>query len=152
MKNLQLFVAAFLIAGCGTIIHGTTQEIGFTSDPAGASVEVDRLQKGETPVTVDLSRKDTHTVRFDLEGYEPYELAINRKVSGWVAGNIIFGGLIGLVVDAVSGGMYKLEPAQVRAQLEETSTAHVEGDILYVGVVMQPDPSWEKIGTLTPSK
>jgi len=102
---------------------------------------------------VELDRGDTHTVRFDLHGYEPYELAINKKVSGWVAGNIIFGGLIGLVVDAATGGMYKLSPEQVRGQLDQrTASDRMDGDIMYVGVVMRPDPSWERIGKLTPSR
>jgi len=148
-----ILVVCITIVGCGTIVQGTTQQVSFTSDPAGADVEVNGLDKGETPVTVELSRKDSHTVKFDLAGYQPYELAVNRKVSGWVVGNIVFGGLIGLAVDAATGGMYKLDPDQVRAQLDAEGTASVDGDteMMYVTVVMKPDPSWEQIGTLTPT-
>lgn len=147
-RSIVAFTIAALLTGCGTIVHGTTQEVGFSSDPSGANVEVDGLDKGSTPVTVELSRKDTHTAKFELDGYEPYELTINRKTSGWVAGNIIFGGLIGLVVDASTGGMYKLDPEQVQAQLDEDETASVDGDVMYIGVVMEPDSEWEKVGQL----
>lgn len=96
--------------GCGTIIHGTTQQVGVSSSPSGADVVVDGVDQGSTPVTVDLSRKDKHTIKLSLNGYQPHEMIINRKVSGWVWGNILFGGLIGLAVDAGTGGMYKLSP------------------------------------------
>lgn len=150
----QYLVAAFALAfvvGCGTIIHGSTQQVSVASNPSGAQVEIDGLNKGTTPVTAELSRKDQHTVKLDLDGYEPYELIVNRKVSGWVAGNIIFGGLIGLAVDAISGGMYKLDPAEVQAALDQPTAARADNtDRIFITVVMQPDPDWEKIGTLAP--
>ncbi len=64
-------------------------------------------------------------------------------------GNIVFGGLIGLAVDAISGGLYKLEPPQVEGQLarREAKLEQLE-DNLYIFVVLRPDPSWERIGTL----
>lgn len=108
-------------AGCGTIIHGTTQQIAITSVPTGAAVMVDTTAYGDTPVTVELRRKDRHIIRIMLEGYQPFELVTRRSTSGWVWGNIIFGGLIGLVVDASTGGMYKLSPEQVEATLSTGS-------------------------------
>ncbi len=44
-------------------------------------------------------------------------MALNRKVSVWVWGNIVFGGLIGLPIDALTGGLYKIEPDVVSAEL-----------------------------------
>ena len=134
---------------CGTIIHGTTQQIAIVSVPTGAAVSVDTTAYGDTPVTVELRRKDQHIIRIMLEGYQPFELATRRSTSGWVWGNIIFGGLIGLVVDASTGGMYKLSPEQVEATLS-TGSAQVrrEKDVLVVSVVLQAQPAWERIGTL----
>ena len=34
-----------LTAGCGTIIHGTAEDIGFQSTPTGATVSVEDLQQ-----------------------------------------------------------------------------------------------------------
>ena len=152
---LLALAIALTAIGCGTIIHGTTQQVGVSSSPSGADVVVDRIDQGSTPVTVDLSRKDKHTVKLSLDGYQPHEMIINRKVSGWVVGNIIFGGLIGLAVDAATGGMYKLSPEQVSAQLDQQTAGQAiqtdEGTI-FITVVLQPDPGWEQIGSLTPSK
>ncbi len=89
-----------------------------------------------------------------LTGYQPFDMVIERKVSGWIAGNIIFGGIIGLAVDIATGGMYKLSPAQVNATLVRQTGAlpRLEGDAVYVFTVLRPDPTWERIGTLTPSR
>jgi hypothetical protein len=130
---------------CGTIIHGTTQNVGLSSTPTGARVFVDNKELGVTPIVAQLSRKDNHIVRFQLDGYAPFEATVTRQTSGWVWGNIVFGGLIGLAVDAISGGLYKLTPEQIAGQLNR---ADVNGDDCYVFVVMRPDPSWTKIGEL----
>ena len=68
---------------------------------------------GQTPVAPDLKRMDKHIVRIELDGYEPYEFMIDRRVSGWVAGNILFGGLVGIAIDAITGSMYRLDPSEV---------------------------------------
>jgi hypothetical protein len=82
-------------------------------------------------------------------GHRAYELALSRKVSGWVAGNILFGGLIGLAIDAISGGLYKITPEDVQANLEAVpKTSELNKDELFLTVVLQPNPNWEKIGQL----
>ena len=153
MKKSFSFIILCSIAclvGCGTIIHGTTQELGLTSDPTGATVIIDGNDHGESPVTAELSRKDKHTVLVTLDGYQSHEMIVNRKVSGWVWGNIVFGGLIGLGVDAITGGMYKLDPEEIHARLSRSSitSADVKDGTIYIAIVLAPDPSWEKIGQL----
>ena len=145
-----LTVMLVFFANCGTIIQGTSQQVSVSSNPSDAEVTVDGQQMGRTPVVLDLKRKDKHTVRITLEGYQPYEAAIARKVSGWIVGNILFGGLIGLAVDAISGGMYKLSPDQITAELRENggTAAVLQGEQLFITVVLEPDPNWEKIGQL----
>ena len=88
-------------------------------------------------------------MRMELEGYAPYEATMTRGVSGWVWGNIVFGGLVGLAVDAVSGGLYKISPEQVAGQMaKQGASVQSTKDGLYVTVVMSPDPTWQRIGTL----
>jgi hypothetical protein len=83
-------------------MQGTKQQIGISSNPSGANVIIDGKNFGNTPLTAELSRKDNHIVKIELDGFLPYETTLTKKVSGWVAGNIIFGGLIGLAIDAIS--------------------------------------------------
>ena len=113
----------FLASGCATIIHGgTTQDVSVNSVPTAASVTVDGETKGKTPAMIDLKRKNSHKITIAMEGYQPYEIATTKKVSGWVWGNILFGGLIGLAVDAISGGLYNIEPEIIQAQLIKSET------------------------------
>jgi len=140
---------AIWVAGCATIIHGTSQDVSITSTPAGASVKVDKMSRGNTPVVVNLSRGNAHVVEIEHAGYEPFEMAIRKTVSGWVWGNIIFGGLIGLGVDAITGGLYNLTPDQVAAELSKEGVGFLYGeDTIYITVVLKPDPDWERIANL----
>lgn len=151
LLTLPLWLAlAFSVSHCGTIIHGTTQEIGISSTPAQADVFIDGQLVGQTPLVETLSRKNRYSISIDVEGFLPYEVVLDRKVSGWAFGNIIFGGLIGLVVDAASGGLYKLSPETIDAQLERFSAAPGPRPRLLLTVVLEPDPSWQKIGQLAP--
>src|SRR5690606_24180125 len=113
-KFLLLLVIGMggLFTGCATIIHGSKQAVGISSNPANAVVTINGQQFGRTPVTATLSRKDHHRVTIELDGFMPYDIQLTRKVDGWIVGNIVFGGLIGLAVDAITGGMYKLTPDQ----------------------------------------
>jgi len=71
-------------------------------------------------------------------------------MDGWFLGNLLFGGIIGIIVDASSGAMYKLTPDQVIAQLKSNSTGMIDlkDDQIYVAVSMKIDPNWEQIGQL----
>lgn len=149
-KIVVMLVAVTLFASCATIIHGSKQHVSISSNPSAAVVTIDATQMGVTPFSTKLSRKDQHSVRIELDGYMPYEAQFNRKVDAWIAGNIVFGGLIGLAVDAITGGMYKLTPDQIQAELRaNTVTAQEDEDGIFLTVVLEPKPEWEKVGQLT---
>lgn len=152
MKPLVALAAAVVVTGCATIMHGTSQDVGISSSPTGASVTVDNKQSGQTPYVAKLSRKNAHIVRLSAPGYAPADLTLTRKTSGWVWGNIVFGGLIGLAVDAISGGLYNLTPEQLSATLaKESASIAPTKDGVYVLLVREVDPAWTKVGQLTPT-
>src|SRR6266446_1114588 len=140
---------AVVMAACCSIIHHTRQEVGISSTPTSAKVTIDNEPSGNTPVVVKLKRKHTHTVKIELEGYQPFEMALTRKVSGWVWGNIFLGGFIGLIVDAANGSMYNLRPDQITASLAKQNVrlGGTNGSLI-VMVVLRRDPSWDAIGSL----
>lgn len=143
-----VFAAVLFISGCATIIHGSKQTVGISSNPTKAMVTVDGQMLGETPVSARLTRIDHHLIKIELPGYLPYETNLTRKVDGWIAGNIVFGGLIGLAVDAITGGMYKLTPEQIHSQLLNQTADAVKNDNIYLFITLNPDPAWEKIYAL----
>jgi len=72
---------------------------------------------GQTPVIVPIERGTDHMVRMELTGYEDFDTTLVSSVSGWVWGNLAFGGPIGFVVDLASGGADKISPQQVSGVL-----------------------------------
>jgi hypothetical protein len=142
-------LAGLLLIGCAAIVHGSKQPMSIASQPAGATVTVDGKQEGLTPVTLKLARKDEHTVKLDLTGYKPFEMKLTKSLDGWFWGNLLLGGIIGMVVDAGTGSMYRLSPKEIEATLKQEGVSmRIEKDMLMVGITMSPNPGWQKIGQL----
>ncbi len=149
LRPLSAALGIALLSGCASIIHGSSQEIALQSNPSGAAVAVNGVRNAQTPATLSLPRKSAHSLEVTLDGYRPFQIQLQRSTSGWVWGNIAFGGLIGLVVDASTGAMYKLTPEQVSAQLQATgSLDRLEDDRVYLFVTLSADPDWEVVGMM----
>lgn len=147
MLTLGFFVLG--LNSCATIMHGTKQAVNISSNPSDALVWVDKNFVGKTPVVVKMTRGDNHIVKIELKGYLPYEIAVSKHMSGWVFGNLVIGGFIGVVIDAVSGGIYTLSPEQIQSELHSghMKCVNKSGDVC-ICVTLKADPSWEKIGNL----
>lgn len=151
-KIITTLMLTTTLTSCATIMHGTRQTVGISSNPSDAWIWVDRNYVGNTPLILELSRKDNHTVRIELPGYMPYEIQFTKEVSGWVFGNIVIGGFIGLAVDAISGGIYRLTPEQVHAELRaQYGVDSKNSNESFISVVLEPQAGWEKIGNLVPN-
>jgi uncharacterized protein YceK len=152
MKRITLLLAIATLSACASIMHGTSQDVGISSSPTTATVTVDSQVRGQTPFIAHLSRKHNHIVKLALPGYAPAEMTLTRKTSGWVWGNIVFGGIIGLAVDAITGGLYNLTPEQLASTLssQKASIAPTK-DGVYVILARVADPAWTKVGQLTPT-
>jgi PEGA domain len=111
---LLCFMVLF-VTGCGTVVNGFHQDLAITSDPGGANVSVDGIPSGKTPIVASLRLGDAHVVKVEQPGYYPFEASVVPVTSTWEWGNIIFAGLIGLAVDAWTGGMYELSQDKVHA-------------------------------------
>ncbi|MCH5598514.1 hypothetical protein [Niabella ginsengisoli] len=57
-----------------------------------------------------------------LEGYKTYETNLTKKFNAWYLGNIAIGGIIGLIIDPITGAMYKLTPSEINAEMEQGVT------------------------------
>jgi len=157
---ISALAIAILFTGCASIMHGPLQFVEFTSQPTAAKVTIDGKDCGFTPNTVALRRmgrtyeepkgKKSYKVKIELVGYEPVELEIRRTVDICFLGNIIFGGVFGLLIDSSNGSMYQLSPGQVEAFLDKSTALNEKVEhSLYIGIILSPDVSWKKIGELT---
>ena len=115
-KFSLFFIVIVLLAaglwGCATIVSGTTQEMTFQSEPEGALVKVDGRPLGKTPITIQLDRKSSQALSFELEGYKTVNMPLTTTLEPWFWGNIVIGGLIGSTTDGISGAVYEYSPSQ----------------------------------------
>ena len=130
-----LLPLVLLVIGCATIVGKTTQVVSLSSAPDQADVVIidenkKDIFKGKTPTTVTLKKGDgyfhgkDYTVTISKEGFSDRTVKIGSKPSGWyIAGNILFGGLIGwFIVDPATGAMWTLIPEKVEGTLKAEST------------------------------
>ncbi len=110
---------ALLSTSCATIITGPgpEQKVRIASEPRGASVYIDGQYKGITPTSVPLTRKDHHALRLELVGFANFEKEIESGFNAWFLGNILIGGIIGMLVDAIDGAIAGLTPDDLTAKL-----------------------------------
>ena len=103
--------------GCATIVSGRTQDVMIRSNPPGATVTIDEIATGVTPMVANLMRKKRHSILISKPGYKDISHATTRGFNGWYLGNILFGGIIGLITDPITGAMYDVEPSEINVTL-----------------------------------
>jgi len=119
MKPIKLLLVlvglGILGGGCATVTTGTTQPINIDSDPAGAECTLMRggaqISTVTTPAPVTVKRdSQTIHVRCKKEGYEEGLVVMNSRFETMTVGNVLVGGLIGVIVDSSTGANSKYDP------------------------------------------
>lgn len=112
LRTAVLGACALLLVACATITKGTTQTIAVdTPGVPGANCTI-TTQSGpqvvQTPATVALKKgSDPLPILCVKECYVNGQSVIPSNAESMAAGNVIFGGVIGLGVDAASGALNK---------------------------------------------
>ncbi|MGV9007581.1 MAG: translation initiation factor 2 [Brevundimonas sp.] len=114
-RALALVCAALSLSACATITRGSNQQFTVESTPPGAHVSTSNgFQCAATPCSFRMPRKDAFRATVSMDGYVTQEHDITSGMSGngaaGLAGNVIFGGIVGGVVDANSGALNDLKP------------------------------------------
>ena len=65
--GLMWVLACSFLTGCGTIVHGSKQQVSFDSNPQGATVKLTDGTHLTTPQTAELRRAQDHIVTIDIE-------------------------------------------------------------------------------------
>jgi len=128
--RFTIFILVFVtfFSGCSSIISGNTQRVTFQSIPTGATVNINGLPYGITPMTTMLERKNGQTMKVSKSGYKTYIASMETTVNPSFWGNLIFaeGSISGSTVDGISGAMYAYAPSQFLVTLELEGTTKVE--------------------------
>lgn len=125
MKKLLSFLVIILsmvtlFTGCATVVEGQQETIKITSKPEGAYVKVDDIDKGNTPLEIDLKKGKEYTIKIGKEGYKEkvYKLSYSVQV-GWVVLDAILGTKY-VIVDAATGSWNKFDENEINVILEKS--------------------------------
>lgn len=120
MKKILIaasLASVMLTTGCATIVNDDYVQIPVTTVPSEASIEVNGSSY-QSPAIVPVPRgQGDFVMKISKDGYQPVSIFLNQSLDGWVWGNVIFGGIIGLVVDFATGDAYDISPDVVNQSL-----------------------------------
>src|SRR5262245_56247232 len=110
-----VITALVLSSSCASIVSHTKWTIAIESKPEGVHVSIRNkngfeIFSGHTPAVTQLRSgsgffgKESYVVTLTHKGGEQRKINVECKLNGWYFGNIVFGGLIGLlIVDPATG-------------------------------------------------
>jgi hypothetical protein len=139
------------LSACATITRGTRQNYVIETDPAGANITLSTGQTCVTPCNLRLKRKHEFTVTATMAGYQDATASVDSRVRGGgaagVAGNVIAGGVIGIVVDATNGSMNDLVPNPLRITMTRVGEAAPAAAEAAPEAAAEPAPAEPPSGT-----
>lgn len=118
-----LFLFTLYLGGCATIFSGTKDDIRIDSDPQGALILIDGLERGRTPETVTVKRPgigDTE-VTLKLDGYESRTFTLQKEFNAISVLNLF--GMVGWAVDVATGAVTRYSPLGYDLELEPAGTS-----------------------------
>jgi len=114
-----------ILPSCASIVSTGEWPIAISAHPSNASVEVFNdngvcIHRQRTPFVVTLQSGDGwfaaahYRVRATSDTGHITETEIGGRLNGWYWGNLLFPGLVGLlIVDPLTGAMYRLPDSLV---------------------------------------
>lgn len=111
------FILAVFSSGCATLFSGTTDEVTFTSEPAGARVLVDGDELGETPLTYEVDRQTFRRseVVIQKDGYRSEKFPLKKTLDTVALFNCT--SILSWGTDAITGAMMEYSPNKYFVEL-----------------------------------
>jgi len=116
-----LVITVVLFSGCASVVSRSSYPVYVRTNPIGAKVTIidkkgKEVYKGQSPATVLLKSgagyfsRAEYQVKLSYPGYAEKIIPIYCKLNGWYFGNLLIGGVLGmLIVDPATGAMWKIE-------------------------------------------
>ena len=135
--KLKFLAVSFIIimTGCASIVSKSSWPITINSSPSEAKISITdkkgiEIYTGSTPATLKLKSgagffsKARYQVTFQKTGYDKKVVPVEFKLNGWYFGNILIGGPLGLlIIDPVTGAMFKLDTEFLNETLTKSVTS-----------------------------
>jgi hypothetical protein len=132
---VALTVCSLFLSSCATIVSSRQVPTAIDSSPSKMAFKVvDQngvvVTQGVTPSTATLNRSSgyfqpgKYTIEISKNGKVVGKETVSAGINGWYFGNILLGGLIGMViVDPLSGAMYRM-PENVTVSTASMTAFH----------------------------
>lgn len=152
MKKFSLTLAVLALAipvlfsSCATIFGKSAYPISIDTNPTGANINITdkkgrEVYKGQSPATVVLKSgsgyfgKAEYQVKIAAPGYTEQIVPVNYTLNGWYFGNILIGGVLGmLVIDPATGAMWKLDTPPINVTLIKSTDVVKEPTLKIVDI------------------
>jgi len=133
MKKVIILITLLMFNACATIVSDSSYPLSINSNPPMANIDVTNTKgvkvfQGQTPATVKLDASDgylsaaEYNIKITKPGYQDYSERIEAEIDPWYAGNLIFGGIIGIIVDPLTGAMFEIDESAINANLSNGSS------------------------------
>lgn len=134
----------FNLVGCATITRGTRSVVTINvTTPDAAITTTTGHQCNQSPCTIDVARKDKFSVTAKRDVYKDSTVHVTTKIAGagGVAGNVIFGRVIGARVDVVSCESLEHVPNPVNIYMAHIDPTNPRIPAFTAPVAPAPQPS-----------
>lgn len=150
MRKVLLLASASMLSACASIVSDNDSTTYFQTDPVEkARCELhgqDFTRVINTPDSINLpSDAAPITVACSAPGYRTTTKELDTELDGWIFGNLIFGGIVGGVVDIARGAGQKYPP-QITVILDPESFESASGrDAHYAKRSKEVTDKWNHI-------
>ncbi len=143
-----LFIVLPILAGCASIMTGTSQDYKISSIPQGAYVKIEHgpelkknifVWEGTAPANIKLRREYEYKVTISLDGYKTEEILLGHATNGWVWWNLLCGGVLGFGIDFSNGATKKLQPDQLSIELVTAYTPNGKKSVYAIFTALDSD-------------
>jgi hypothetical protein len=136
IRKFPALLTLVLAGGCGAMLHGSRQTLDVQSSPAGAKVETSPSSGVfTTPTTLNLERKNSYVLTFTSPGYSPATFNVSNSIgTGTVIADVLLTGLVGVVVDGLTGAWYGLTPEAATVTLTRLGGSSSDADAIHIAI------------------
>lgn len=116
-----LLLLTLTFSNCASILTGSKRKVMFESNPSGAKVFVNGLEKGVTPVQIKVKAEDR--VDFKLENFKEKVVVMDSDFNLIAILNGI--DIIGWGIDALTGSLKRVNTKYIKVDLENHNSITV---------------------------
>ncbi|MGA1385597.1 MAG: PEGA domain-containing protein [Flavobacteriaceae bacterium] len=124
MKKLMVYSLSslLLLTSCATILTGSSRKVLLESNPTGAVVYVNGMERGTTPALIKLKADDR--LDFRLKDYKDKVVVVDSRFNLVAIINGV--SLVGWGVDALTGSLRRVKTKYIKVDLD-TQSLGVQG-------------------------